>query len=164
MKDKSYQAINKSITMALGMSFTLYCSLGILSLYMFGSNIEANVLHNVDEESNTSSYIIRFTFLVVLACHIPYIFFFGKEGLLIFIDECLNKSMSKELDQKIIENSIKRQEATNSYESSTINGDNDSSFKDSTVINSEIDHDTVISDDEGPSRYNIQNHSAQRDD
>jgi len=87
--------------------FILYTSVGLLSVYMFGSGVDSNVLDNVNEESNTSSYIIRFMFLIVLACHIPYIFYFGKEGLLIFVDECMKRSMSKELDLKIVENLTK---------------------------------------------------------
>ena len=70
-----------------GLSLLIYVSLGILSIYIFGSDLESSVLKNVDEEKNVYSYIIRVAFLLVLACHIPYIFFPTKESFLIIVDE-----------------------------------------------------------------------------
>jgi len=57
------------------------------------------VLDNIDKEVNWSSYVIRSAFLIVLACHIPYIFFSGKESLLIMIEETRDRSMSTALEQ-----------------------------------------------------------------
>lgn len=82
-------------------SFCIYVSLGILSIYTFGSDLKANVMTNVDEEKNAYSYIIRIAFLIVLACHIPYIFFPTKESFLIIIDEAQNSSMQKAIEYKI---------------------------------------------------------------
>merc|ERR1719225_899996 len=60
-----------------------------------------SVIDNVDEEDNAYSYVIRVAFLLVLACHIPYVFFPAKESLLILFDEAKNKSMTNELQQKL---------------------------------------------------------------
>jgi hypothetical protein len=87
--------------MALTFSFFLYVCLGILSIYVFGSGISSNLLTNVNSETNLTSYIIRIAFMIVLACHIPYIFYFTKESLLIMIDETRRGSMTQALEQTL---------------------------------------------------------------
>jgi len=76
-----------AIAIGSGLSTVIYVSLGILSIYTFGSDLKSSVLKNVDEEQNVYSYIIRVAFLLVLAFHIPYIFFPTKESFLIIFDE-----------------------------------------------------------------------------
>ena len=88
----------KSIGIAIGFSFFLYVGLGVLSIFVFGSGISSNLLNNVNTETSITSYIIRIAFMIVLACHIPYIFYFTKESLLIMIDETRRKSMTHALE------------------------------------------------------------------
>lgn len=45
--------------------------------------------------------MLRFMFMIVIACHIPFIFFSGKEGTLIVIDELDRGSISKALKHKL---------------------------------------------------------------
>jgi hypothetical protein len=45
-------------------------------------------------------------FAILLACHIPYLFFSGKEALLIIIDEIMNKSISQQLESSLGHNEI----------------------------------------------------------
>jgi hypothetical protein len=45
-------------------------------------------------------------FAIILACHIPYLFFSGKEALLIIFDEIMRKSISKQLESSLGHNEI----------------------------------------------------------
>ena len=101
LQNKTNKTALDFVSLALIMTFFVYVSLGILSVYMFGEALKKSVLDNVDEEADTSSYVIRIAFLIVLACHIPYAFFPVKEALLIVVDEIQNKSMTKAIQYKI---------------------------------------------------------------
>ena len=96
-RNRSTRNALKTVTYGLIMTFSIYISLGILSIYIFGSELHASVLQNVNQEDNMYSLIIRLSFLVVLACHIPYVFFPTKESLLIMVDEWQRGSMNKAL-------------------------------------------------------------------
>ena len=78
----------------------IYIYVGIVCLYEFGNALSANVLNNVNMEIGSNiSFIIRFSFLIVLACHIPYIFFTGKESILIIMLEAYDCTMSRTIEK-----------------------------------------------------------------
>ena len=87
---------------SLGMAFGIYVSLAITSIYKFGGTIFESVLDNVDEETNFESYIIRVSFLLVIACHVPYVFFSGKESLCILVDEIIRGKMTKAFEARAL--------------------------------------------------------------
>ncbi len=87
--------------MSLGMSFGVYVTLAMIFLCIFGGSINESVLKNVDQETNFESYIVRVSFLMILACHIPYIFYSGKESLCILVDEIMRGNMTKALEASL---------------------------------------------------------------
>lgn len=89
--DRSPKIIESSTRIALFFTSGIYISTALLAIYLFGSGIKPNCLENVaDEGISFQSVFIRVPFAVVVACHVPYIFFFGKEGICIIVDELLN--------------------------------------------------------------------------
>lgn len=73
---------------------------------MYGSSLEQSILSNIgmtyDGQVYKEAYVMQAFFLVILACHIPYCFFAGKESLLIIIDEFMRKSLSYTLSKKLL--------------------------------------------------------------
>ena len=92
---------------ALPLTASIYFSTGIICCLMFGPDLESSVLLNVGKlrKPNGSAYweayIIQISFMLVLMCHIPFIFFSGKEAILIVIDEISRKSISSALWHKL---------------------------------------------------------------
>ena len=108
MAVKTNTECTKAFSLATGMVGGLYVLLAILSIYMFGSGVHSSILEDVALECDGNdcpweSIVLRFLFLIVVACHIPFIFFSGKEGVLIIIDEVSRRSISKALEQKLKE-------------------------------------------------------------
>jgi len=108
LKEKTNENCNKTVTVSISLIGGLYTFLSIPCLFLFGERIDllgGNIMNNVNEEykidkTHWEAFVIRFLFMCVLACHIPFIFFSGKEGLLIIIDECDRKSISITLEER----------------------------------------------------------------
>ena len=99
LRVKTNENCQHVVNLSVTTSFFIYTLLSISGVFLFGHQIEnsnANILNNINDEyaigllkghSHWEAYVLRVLFLVVLACHIPFIFFSGKEALLIIIDE-----------------------------------------------------------------------------
>lgn len=104
--DKSVGATVKYISCSMVLVQSLYFALAICCIFMFGSTLNSSVLENIGEpyqgEVGLGSYVSQGLFLVILACHIPYLYYSGKESLLIIIDEIMRKSISMTLAKKLM--------------------------------------------------------------
>lgn len=88
----------KTVTISVGISNLIYTVLSMLAIYMFGSRLEADLLDNIGEDGyNWESTVLSISFLIMILCHIPFVFFYGKENFLVLIDEIDRKSISKAL-------------------------------------------------------------------
>jgi amino acid permease len=112
LKNKTNEEYRKVGWYGLLTTFCIYIAVAVISILMFGKYIESSVLDNIGleyvnniEEGATNkffeAYVVQISFMIVIACHIPFIFFSGKEGLCILIDELDRKSISNALWHKL---------------------------------------------------------------
>ena len=78
--------------------WSFYAITGFVGIYKFGYKLDTNMLENIGTDFGdgvyVESYIMQLLFMVILSCHIPFVFFAGKESLLIIIDELMRSSLS----------------------------------------------------------------------
>lgn len=98
----------KSIGITMLLVASLYSLIAMQGIYMYGTNIGQSILGNIGKKYSDKvfpeAYVMQFLFLIILACHIPYCFFAGKESLLIIIDEIMRNSLSYTLSKKLLAN------------------------------------------------------------
>ena len=98
---------NKASVLGLSFTCTIYICVSLISIFLFEGGLESSVLINIGRVTNENgnpyweSTVIQITFLTVLLCHIPFIFFAGKESLCIIVDELNRSSISDVLDKKM---------------------------------------------------------------
>jgi amino acid permease len=100
LADKSGKNTMKAVRQSIFMSFFTYSLIGILGSLFYGQTVKIDVLQNLGEDPFTSNLIMLGTFIVILACHIPYIFFSCKECSIILVDEWMNQSLSHDLEKQ----------------------------------------------------------------
>lgn len=105
---KTNDNMAKVSALSIGLVFFMYTLLSVVCLFLFGEQIYqgTNVMNSVNREilmdpKRWESFILQILFMIVLACHIPFIFFSGKEALCIIVDELDRRSISKTLDERI---------------------------------------------------------------
>jgi hypothetical protein len=109
LRNKNNEEYQKVSARGLIMTAIIYFCVGTICILMFGSTLQSSVLINIGDAKYDGSrdknfwecYICQISFMIVLMCHIPFIFFSGKEALLIVIDETLRKSISNALWHKL---------------------------------------------------------------
>jgi amino acid permease len=107
LKDQSIAGYKAASTLGLLFSIVVYFLVAMIGVALFGSALSSSVLFNFGEVSNSNgnpfweSTIIQISFMIVLLCHIPFIFYGGKEGLCIIVDEAQRKSISNVLWHKL---------------------------------------------------------------
>ena len=73
-----------------------------MSIVEYGSGITSNLLNCFGTKKHLmSTYLSRIAFLVVMTCHIPFVFFSGKEAFLIIIEEIRTGNMTESLEFKL---------------------------------------------------------------
>ena len=78
---------------------TLSCE----AVYEFGTKIKTNILETVGTtrtHSNTTM-VIEVAYLIGFVCHIPYVFFSGKESFLIMFDEIFTRRLSESIEKSL---------------------------------------------------------------
>ena len=111
LKNKTNEQYAKVNLTGLLLTFSIYTCVAIICMFMFGAGLESSVLDNfghsetADGKPFWEAVIVELAFMVVLTCHIPFIFFSGKEAVCTIIDEIDRKSISSALWHKLQGNS-----------------------------------------------------------
>ena len=94
LKNQNLKSGIKTAILAELTLFFVYISTPLISFGLYGANIKSNMLKNVADDTGVLSVVLLIIFLLIAVIHVPIIFFFGKEGLLIVFDEVSRRSYS----------------------------------------------------------------------
>jgi amino acid permease len=79
----------------------VYITLGVISLFLFGAEVQPDIIKNMATRSGYASITLRLMFCLLLLVHIPFIFHALKESVLVVYEELFHRSVSSVLDEKI---------------------------------------------------------------
>lgn len=106
LRNKTTANMNKSLVLGLLMTVGVYTIYSITCIMLFGETLElteGNSLDNIgiNEEGDWQGIVLQVFFFIVLGAHIPFMFFVGKESILILLDELDRKSISLTLQKRM---------------------------------------------------------------
>ena len=101
MKNKSQSNTIKVITYSQIISFDFYILLGVSSVIIYGNDIQANLIKDLDN-NNLVNIGMSVLMLMILLVYSPPLLFKLKESLLILIDEYMRQSTSIILSKKAL--------------------------------------------------------------
>lgn len=91
----------KACGICMGQTTIIYIISGILAVYAFGSHLQTSVLDNIGAEESFLGTTVQLLFLLLLICHIPYIFRLVKEGGITCVDEIRHGYLSDSIAKKL---------------------------------------------------------------
>ena len=91
----------KAVNLTVIMSSIIYLTVAFTIIYIFGPNTKSNFMNNLFELNSWQGETVRVSYLILIICHIPYIYFACKESALVIVCEIQKKSISKKLEQSI---------------------------------------------------------------
>ncbi len=97
LQNKTTGTMMNSIKISLSFCLVVYIIFSLLALKTYGDLIDPNIFKHIQEENNVQSAAIRVLFLLIFICHVPFVFFAGKDCLLAMIEEVRNRKLSKAL-------------------------------------------------------------------
>lgn len=123
LKNRTGKNIMMSGGMAIITVFIVYVLASLIASRLYGEDIATNLLINISNESGVIPVVLQIIFLVIAVCHIPMIFFFGKESILIIFDEMTRKSYSQPSNKENTTCQQDKAEVENEKASEEINPD-----------------------------------------
>lgn len=87
MKNSTTRNLLKATFISQIFCFTFYITLTLLVVNLYGTNININLFKHLDGDNTILSKAVRFGFLVIFFCKIPYIFYPGKLSVFNMIRE-----------------------------------------------------------------------------
>ena len=108
-RDQSLRQTLRAVSVSMTLIQSIYTTISVCGLFAFGKTVSDSLLANIGAarapKTGTlpwESYLMQALFLVVLACHVPYLYFSGKEAMLIIVDEVLRRSTSFAIGRKVV--------------------------------------------------------------
>ena len=97
--------------------FLIYFSIAIVSIFLYSADLNENILDNVQNHTGILSIMVLLMFLITSAIHIPFVFFIGKDNMLVIFDELMRGTYSAKNERRMSlkENNINDLVTTSSF-------------------------------------------------